>query len=124
MMPLLLLLLLLLLSLQIAATTIGAPITSMLAVQVAGATIGNMICINNILVRRNILVQLFYTNPWPVENTVLVASYGLFTTIAAILTKAVLIATIHSIRRKRALHSKWLLELKRAPSSTPNCCGT
>jgi L-lactate permease len=38
--------------LQIAATTIGAPVTSMLAVQVAGATIGNMICINNILVRR------------------------------------------------------------------------
>jgi hypothetical protein len=46
-----LLLLLLLIMLQIAATTIGAPVTSMLAVQVAGATIGNMICINNILVR-------------------------------------------------------------------------
>jgi hypothetical protein len=42
---------LLLLLLQIAASTIGAPVTSMLAVQVAGATIGNMICINNILVR-------------------------------------------------------------------------
>ncbi|WIA11159.1 hypothetical protein OEZ85_011296 [Tetradesmus obliquus] len=34
---------------MIAASTIGAPVTSMLAVQVAGATIGNMICINNIL---------------------------------------------------------------------------
>jgi hypothetical protein len=48
---LLLLLLPLFLLLQIAAETIGAPVTSMLAVQVAGATIGNMICINNILVR-------------------------------------------------------------------------
>lgn len=36
---------------QIAAERIRLSVTSMLAVQVAGATIGNMICINNILVR-------------------------------------------------------------------------
>lgn len=35
---------------QIAAEKIGAEVTGMLAVQVAGATAGNMICINNILV--------------------------------------------------------------------------
>jgi L-lactate permease len=34
---------------QVAAERIGSSVTGMLAVQVAGATIGNMICINNIL---------------------------------------------------------------------------
>jgi hypothetical protein len=36
-------------TLQVAAERIGSSVTGMLAVQVAGATIGNMICINNIL---------------------------------------------------------------------------
>lgn len=35
--------------LQVAAERINSSVTGMLAVQVAGATIGNMICINNIL---------------------------------------------------------------------------
>jgi hypothetical protein len=35
--------------LQVAARSIGSSVTGMLAVQVAGATIGNMVCINNIL---------------------------------------------------------------------------
>jgi len=34
---------------QVAGERIGSSVTGMLAVQVAGATIGNMICINNIL---------------------------------------------------------------------------
>jgi hypothetical protein len=34
---------------QVAGERIGSSVTGMLAVQVAGATLGNMICINNIL---------------------------------------------------------------------------
>jgi L-lactate permease len=37
----------------VAAARLGVPVTSMLAVQVAGACAGKMVCISSILVRGN-----------------------------------------------------------------------